>query len=1503
MPSSLVASTRQCKSAKSASVVPKKRASPATGKRRTANKNKSSSSSNKSELSQKKGGVSAAGSSSKKSRKIQEPRTCAIELNSSPIKIKDELSSISDKYEVSMIKRKSVMFSDDLVSESPSSPDKCLTPKRSILKPCDSNSVKELVDPSNTKLWENSNKSKSYGPQNPSFWLQGTVVQITTNAAELPLLVEGCLSVLTRKSFTLRFEVYATLNGICKSNSNSTLLHLFTQRYGDFNETSTRVNSSSTTTTTTTTTSNVERTLPTILEALTEQAIKDIQEMESQIFNERTDKENPPPLAKNDPFQVRAVNQALKLLSFFMSAVEFTNRLSIECIEWIYLHSSYMLTQPRISKNLVSPYLTLIKEFNLDPVRKNALFENNELIERMIFAIVNSNTFASVSLLSEKFLCIRNYLTNFPKFMANHVDYWFQVLLVNLCNITPTLFSRWLPNGVQCLLEAAKLFLDNLSVQSFVKKLLTSTALDSIKSLSSNDTFVLHSDAKSLTHFKLIDCVISRLKELIHVKQYTLAMDMWMSLTMLVGNGEAPFEQWEYLNEWLEIPRYCFNSQDQSARLLAINCWKAVCFNVCKNEMGSIKKELELALCSPKRKRESNPLNQATKLKIKLLTHMFCIFDISMVDTDVANALHNLFLRILYPMVSLKMIRHAKYLHILWVKVIQSILVNFYFKKGVSNAYSNELGLQVLTKLVSPIGNAANDKCYNELKILSQEEISLNEINSIPSKWIHAHFDVVMQNLILVSSSQHLQFDSKLAFYVTFLNAIRPVIKREQVPSATTFDIVDNLPIVIKELLDGTNPTYKTVYKIVLTLNDTFEPSLLVRRANAKNDPEGNVNVYLSILKCSIGSLSITEQEEILSLIIRSLKSTKRLIFIADFLKLADTSNELHSFLARTLEQGRIDTQIRTMNLYGEICRTIRCSYETITKMLMQTIISLSCREEMHESLVNLQIELWETNKANYVLLLLKDSPCDTVNQFIVDAIIHRLKSGSSFEMLNFLAKYDFLNESLLETTTELLFYAIKKLDPVQYREACFLLEAYLKEKCTQIDRDCKSKVIDNLASGCSRFLGMNVDFVFSDCSSTKLQQQQQQQQQSSSSPPKVRSKEASLGSRTSDFEASTSFLKSDESPETSGCLPSCSLSIIPRVYVGIGTSTQQDLNNIDVSKEKNTVSSLVNKVNSPIAGSDSSSSSSSNTMFSISNENELALQDKRSIEDTTSDEATLAEDELPSQVNLTQTNVQVSITGKESQLDTFCEDDSFIKAEKVEEELSSNRILLSSKQNVKEAVGSIEIDSLTDLNSEFDETKKSEQKQSLEEKSFQRKRSSSNHVENPSLPSKKQKRESCNDAKPHLKSECPTMIGRNKCTDTISSDETQKASTSPKSLPLVIDKMKKEESNAGAVVVSPDNTICATKLEETTCTTPSLKSVVAEETESELAELTTPAEPAIDFNFVLNDIGSLKLVQLLSQIPNNELSKLNNHDAYEMETQLLKFMIKLRESRESRDQ
>lgn len=1006
------------------------------------------------------------------------PHFTIPELNSSPVKQKkcerdqqqqqqehqreqQHDQQVSDCSSSPIKRKKMVVFSDDFMA--PSSPREnrlnMSSPLKSILKPLEvgDNSIKSLGMTSPSMWAKVDDVNSERNPANPLFWHVGTIIQLAPGSAELPQLVNGILTVLKDGAFSRKFEVYAALNHLCKVNHSETLYKLLAIS----NDRVLRSPSKS----------SPIRNSQSHINSLCEFIQRDLLSLESELF-QSPENGSTTEAGKIDPFCTRIINQALKLMAFLMSDQELNNFISIEHSRWFYLHSCEMTVKPTLSKTLVLSYLVILKDCKFSHKKKKQIFDPNtttsvssgkDIPEQILYSLLNMKGFQSSSLVVEKFVAIKNLIINFPTMMSKNVNHWFPVLLVNLCDLNSPLYSKIINMGIQTLLESARNFIDNKNVVFVVKRFLSTNLPAEVKSLSSEQAIspssqFINDTESSSGQILAFDFVTSNLEELIRNGQFKAAMDIWVALTLLTGgnvsnNGSNGYESWPFLSKWLKVHKYCFNQQDNMAKVIALTSWKAIVYNVCHNDLDNIKKHHDVLLIKEAGASSGVSSNGETVLltllkpKIKLLLHP--LLNVTSVESqrEIIDVLNNLFLSILYTILNPNThVTNAtttplssKYIHIYWDKIIQPILANFYFKKEISNSYMNQLGINILNRLLVPAQATSN---FNDLRCLSNEPVTLTDITSLSSKWIFSKFDRIMQNLVIVFKLEKLSIDLKLSFFMNFLNCVKFTTKKEIKPSPSTYDIIDNLPFVLNILFKNNIMNYEQVYKIVIGLNDTFGPSNLIGKSN----DEGKSNVFHSIaknLKDEQHGLKSQEVQDIFGLVYAAIGDNLNLCFVNDIIKLEQQNSQMyHSQLQLQLqlqlqeenkenenptqpkniksqlepESGESESLFKAfyqpilnsrrinknsnyeLKICSSILQIIETDFEPICKRLIQDIV-LGSAEEFERLCGILKVGRWSMPVFKYFIYLMHDAPHYHLKQMTLNLILIKWEDSQNGEL------------------------------------------------------------------------------------------------------------------------------------------------------------------------------------------------------------------------------------------------------------------------------------------------------------------------------------------------------------------------------------------------------------------------------------------------------------------------------------------------------------------------
>lgn len=922
------------------------------------------------------------------------------QLNLSPIKSSDT-RPMAPPSSSPVQHRKFVTFSDDMA---PSSPVKRLeTPRKSILKNlghlmADSSPL----DPNNSSMWMktahsilHSFSTESHSPNNPAFWQPGTIIQLELRSNDLPQLVDGCMEVLKLEDFNRKFEVYATLNQVCKLNDASILAELFLG--GDapwlqHTEKHTRYKS---------------RLNPDYIKEVFTYIRRDVLATEDALLTKAMPQTKISP-TRNNPFQSRVLNQALKFAAHLLMSPSVNRSIPVVDVQWIYSHTCQRIVSPTISKSLVLPYLSIIKDCHFAPKRRRAIFENpsNPILEQMLSALLNIRNFGSSSLVNEKFIALKNMLLNFPNLMAKNFHLWFVGLVLNLCDTSFPLYTKVVSTGITALLEAARNFLDNPDVCFAGRKFLESPMPQSQNSFTSDNLISISTSPTLLT----IDYVIESLLDLIQNGHFKFAMDIWVGLTLLCGKFDNGFENWSYLTKWLQVHKYCFNELDIMAKVTAISSWKVVVYKICCIELRDVR---SLSLQDKTSSFDSQKSNgdDTFKTKVKLLIHIFVNITSIESQKEIIDALHNSFMSILYNLFSSPTKALAKLQDFYWDRIISPVLVNFYFKKDSSSQYMHSMGLGILDRLIKA-SSPANERAYSSIRCLSNESIQLQEIHPLNIRWVFARFDKVMQSLSVLLKLEKIESEPKVSVMNNFLNTLKYVTKKEAQVSDTTRDIIDNLPLTLNILSKNTNISHDSLFKLLVNLNDTFGAQNLMLDSDVDA-----IGCYEVLLLNSIQYYTSRQLNDIVSMVHGAVGDRFYIHFIYQLVRIncKHKRGDLESHIGECLTSKRLNRlKSSEMLIAGKIFKHVESDFGLLAKKIIQHIVLLKA-DEFERMVTLLGIKEWNNQVFKFFLGLMRDAPYEHLKRTSLNLLREKWTKHDDFkELLIFLLdnKYDFEIES-----------------------------------------------------------------------------------------------------------------------------------------------------------------------------------------------------------------------------------------------------------------------------------------------------------------------------------------------------------------------------------------------------------------------------------------------------------------------------------------------------------
>lgn len=817
-------------------------------------------------------------------------------------------------------------------------------------------------------------------PDLPSFWQEGVVVQLEKGSRDLLQLVSGCFSVLQSSSFPRKFEVYATLNQLCKVNDVQTVHLLFSG--SDGNE-------------------NCERKI--YVQILVGLLRRDIEIIEASIFL----KHEPLPVSpnKHDPFQARILGQALKLAATFLCS-SLNTHLTDDDIEWFYSHACEIIVRPTLSKTLVLPYLGIIKDYHMVGKRRRLIFENptRRLSESMLHALLNLPSFPSASLMNEKFTMLRNLIHNFPTIMAKSFHHWFIALVINATDESFMFHAKVVSSATEALLEAVKCYKNSADVCATAQRLFESPIPLDLQSFTSSPLNTDDSDVLLVTR------VVLSLRELISRGSCKTAMNIWLPLTLLVGTRDL--ENWTHLQSWLSVHKACFNLAAPFATPLAISAWKGVVYRVAYVDFRAIKANCaaqeplrEVTHSSPNKSKKAS-LDDLVRPKARLLLHLFTNSNFSNPDAEVAETFFDRALSIIYGVVNSNSKKPVP--TILWDKVVVPLFVSFFFK-DLAVEIVLKMGVSVLLTLLRV--DLVGERKLDHVRCLSNEAIGLDELAPILPRWLHSHFERIMPIFVAAFRQRTLPVPLKLRCLDAFLHAIKLVTKKEAKPSNTTLDIIDGVPLILAPLLANSELDFFHYDRILVNLSDAFGMSNLILETYDQDDA---IDVIMR------NFLRVVSPEESLKLISSIHERIVPRLQIAFLYRLhrcnaASAIPEVVDFVVGKLNTRNLEKLLFSeMWAVSEMFRLLDREFAPIAKRLIQQLVLLSEHEFLAVTL-KLKICDWHINIAKFYVTLVRDAPLGHLRDLEIQVLRHKLHHDADImDLLEYLTENGYRQEILL---------------------------------------------------------------------------------------------------------------------------------------------------------------------------------------------------------------------------------------------------------------------------------------------------------------------------------------------------------------------------------------------------------------------------------------------------------------------------------------------------------
>ncbi|ODV84265.1 hypothetical protein CANARDRAFT_69700 [[Candida] arabinofermentans NRRL YB-2248] len=304
------------------------------------------------------------------------------ELNSSPLKPNAKFENNDDSQQQT---RKQVIFSSD-VESSPlaSSPVRGAPEPKSILKP-----PYQLADAPEPRNVEHEYDDMS--------WPSGFVLQLESGSPHIPSTLERCAKVLANTEFLQRYEVYASIANIIRTNSKEYVnAYIKTESIGQ------------------------------LIIAIDYDLMK----------ISRGSK-------VNDAFNARTATQAVKVLSYVLANHK------VAQAEILLEKCASLLMKPNLSKGMASSYIQLFRE------QSNGV--STACVGIMIYALLNMKPFVSSTVMVEKLQTIRRFIIKYPGVMLKWYEIWMSLVLSCILNTEVPSYDRVIGGCILVLFEASKI--------------------------------------------------------------------------------------------------------------------------------------------------------------------------------------------------------------------------------------------------------------------------------------------------------------------------------------------------------------------------------------------------------------------------------------------------------------------------------------------------------------------------------------------------------------------------------------------------------------------------------------------------------------------------------------------------------------------------------------------------------------------------------------------------------------------------------------------------------------------------------------------------------------------------------------------------------------------------------------------------------------------------------------------------------------------------------------
>lgn len=588
--------------------------------------------------------------------------------------------------------------------------------------------------------------------RDPDFWGPG-VIQTLHRPAELGAFLDGCLAMIQRPLFQRRFEVYASLAQVYKTHRNDEIVnHLIHVPAG----------------------SNHSK-LGHFLELIR----RDVNAIETRLFSKSDgNKENVAPglpqemelvpTTGNDPFQIRTVTLALKVMNYFMTDESLNNYLPVEDVKWFYRHAAAMLVHPQVSKALITPYVQMIKECKFLRAKRRLIFDNSDLIEVMLASLLNMKCFYSLTILIERTNCLRNFCTTFSAIMAKNAHHWLGFLILAVVTQTVS-FAKTGPQGVAALSDLAALVRKNPGslrhqLQHFLQSLIPENWLPLLRETrfglgpppppGTPEGVMSPWELPTGTASEYILAYLRHHASLLETCA-AQALEMWK---LIVVSVEVLDTEWQQCA--LELVR------DYGDTVVLV--WRGYVYIV-GTRLGDLKQMMDRIDGLDQFNSRVKQVNQELETYWSIMVAPFSWPLVS------PTTLHDYLLTILYFTLHQCVAKMAtKHLGVFWNQLVAPLLVRFYFNDD-GTSQTAELGYKVLMHLLL----ALSIHLFEEERGLTPAWITFDELNNLPPRWIFNHRTDFVPVVALAMALSHLSPLHKSSLVARYITSMASILARE----------------------------------------------------------------------------------------------------------------------------------------------------------------------------------------------------------------------------------------------------------------------------------------------------------------------------------------------------------------------------------------------------------------------------------------------------------------------------------------------------------------------------------------------------------------------------------------------------------------------------------------------------------------------------------------------------------------------------------------------------